>query len=77
MGWPPSAAAPLGVCSCVSAHLFLYIMNIYGYSLYIPCICLMYFILYVLNSFDIFAFVCILIYSVNTLSVAQLVPSTG
>ena len=33
MGRPPSAAAPLGLCFWLS-----YIINIYGYSLYIPYI---------------------------------------
>ena len=37
----------------VSAHLFFYIMNIYGYSLYIPYI----FHIYFLSMFHIFSFV--------------------
>ena len=39
---PKGAAAfggrPMGSVFCGSAHLFLYIMNIYGDSLYIPYI---------------------------------------
>ena len=39
-GAPNGAAAfggrPIGSVFFVSAHLFSYIMNIYGYSLYIP-----------------------------------------
>ena len=34
-GLPPKAAAPLGLCSL---FLIIYVINIYGYSLYIPFI---------------------------------------
>ena len=56
---------PIGSVFFVSAHLFLYIMNIYRYSLYIP-----YNIpyRYVLNPFHIVSFVCFVIYSVNSRS---------
>ena len=42
----------------VSAHLSFYIMNIYGYSLYIPYIFHIY--VYVLNTLHLLSFVCIL-----------------
>ena len=48
----------------VSAHSILYIMNIYGYSLYILYI----FHICFLNMFHIFSFVCFVIYSVNSRS---------
>ena len=45
----------------VSAHLSFYIMNIYGYSLYIPYLYIyIYVYIYVLNIFHLFSFVCIL-----------------
>ena len=59
MGRPPKAAAPLGLC-----FWLFYIINIYGYSLYIPYI----FHIYFLNMFHIFSLVCFLIYSVNSRS---------
>ena len=59
MGRPPSAAAPLGLCFWLS-----YIINIYGYSLYIPYI----FHIYFLNMFHIFSLVCFLIYGVKSRS---------
>ena len=56
MGRPPSAAAPLGLC-----FWSFYIIDIYGYSLYIPYI----FHIYFLAMFHIFSLVCFLIYGVN------------
>ena len=50
--------APIGSVFSVSAHLFFYIMNTYGYSLYIPYIFHIY--IYVLNMFHVFSLVCIL-----------------
>ena len=61
MGRPPSAAAPLGLC----LWLF-YIINIYGYSLYIPYIFHIY--IHFLDMFHVFSFVCFLIYGVKSRS---------
>ena len=60
--------APIGSVFFVSAHLFVYVMNIYGYSLYIPYIFHIYIYIYVLNIFHIVSFVCFVIYSVNSSS---------
>ena len=48
----------------VSAHLSFYIMNIYGYSLYIPYI----FHICFLDMFHVFSFVCFLLYGVKSRS---------
>ena len=56
---PPSAAAPLGLC-----FWSFYIIDIYGYSLYIPYI----FHIYFLAMFHIFSLVCFLIYGVKSRS---------
>ena len=69
MGRPPKAA-PL--CSLFLLIYFLYYEYLWIfliYSLYISY-------LYVLNIFHICSFVCFVIYSVNTLSDASLIPST-
>ena len=57
-GGAPNGAAAFGDRSIgsvffVSAHVFFYIMNTYGYSLYISYI----FHIYFLNIFDLFPFV--------------------
>ena len=61
MGRPLKAAASVFF---VSAHSFPYIMNIYGYSLYIPYT----FHIYFLNMFHIFSFVCCFICGVKSRS---------
>ena len=67
-GAPNGAAAfggrPIGSVFFVFAHLSFYIMNIYGYSLYIPYIYI-YICIYFLNMFYIFSLVCFLVYGVN------------
>ena len=68
MGRPPSAAAPLGLCFWLS-----YIINISGYSLYIPCI----FHIYFLAMFHIFSLVCFLIYGVKSTSGLERMTSFG
>jgi len=49
----------------VSAHLSFYLMNIYGYSLFIPYIFHIYIYIYALKIFHIFSFVCFVMYSAN------------
>ena len=56
IGRPLSAAAPLGLC-----FWSFNIIDIYGYSLYIPYI----FHIYFLAMFHIFSLVCFLIYGVK------------
>ena len=70
----PNGAAAEGGASVffVSAHLFSYIMNIYGYSLCIPYILHIYF----LNIFHIFSLVCFLIYSLNSNNSMNLLSKT-
>ena len=55
MGRPPSAAALLGLCFCQLFWSF-YIIDIYGYSLYIPYI----FHIYFLAMWSMFSLVCVL-----------------
>ena len=55
---------PIGSVFFVSDHSFFCILNIYGYSLYIPYIFHIYIYIYVLNIFHIFSFVWFVIYSV-------------
>ena len=65
MGRPPKATAPSGrrrrrcLCFCL-----FYIINIYGYFLYMPHI----FHIFFLNMFHIFSLVCFLIYGVKSRS---------
>ena len=65
MGRPPSAAAPLGRRRRGRLCFWLFlIINIYGYSLYIPYIVHIYF----LDMFHIFSLVCFLIYGIKSRS---------
>ena len=58
---PNGVAAEGGVSMFfVSANLFFYIMNICGYSLYIP-----YIYICVLNIFHLFSLVCFLVHGVS------------
>ena len=62
MGRPPKAAAPLGRRRRRRLCFWLfYIINLYGYSLYIPYI----FHIYFLAMFHIFSLVCFFIYGVK------------
>ena len=64
---------PIGSVFFVSAHLSFYIMNIYGYSLYIPCI----FHVNLPSIFHIVSLRCFLIYGVKSRSGHELMTSFG